>query len=367
MATFGPFQRIVHIPNLIKTTRTWYRQKPVTASPLPYTLAVLERRAHTGYPDLTTFYGWAVTTLDDASVSALKAQIYQKAYGRLIANISAVQSQLGADIGERKQAYTSMLARVGQLTRAARYLRAGRVNDFVSSLGLYTSKRRRSIRSTASDLGGVWLEFSYGWVPLVKDIYSATQVLQQPLPNRVVKGKAQGKLAIYTPTDSYYYFDSTEYAWHLRCLLQMRISISNEWAWQANQLGLINPLSIAWELVPFSFVVDWFLPIGKFLSSLTDFVGLNVTDSFNTWYGTVDRDVHHWNKVFSHEYDFVRKDRRADLKRLLSLPSPPELSSRFTGFYSVRGANAIALLCSVLKDLPNVKRGVPNKGRSLYV
>lgn len=32
-------------------------------------------------------------------------------------------------------------------------------------------------------------------------------------------------------------------------------------------VGLMDPLSVAWELVPFSFVLDWFLPIGSWLSA----------------------------------------------------------------------------------------------------
>jgi hypothetical protein len=38
-------------------------------------------------------------------------------------------------------------------------------------------------------------------------------------------------------------------------------------------LGITNPLLVAWELVPFSFVVDWFLPIGNYLESLDSLLG----------------------------------------------------------------------------------------------
>lgn len=33
-------------------------------------------------------------------------------------------------------------------------------------------------------------------------------------------------------------------------------------------LGLTNPLDVAWEVLPFSFVVDWFIPIGNWLNVL---------------------------------------------------------------------------------------------------
>lgn len=34
------------------------------------------------------------------------------------------------------------------------------------------------------------------------------------------------------------------------------------------RFGLLNPLEVIWELVPLSFVADWFLPIGDYLSAL---------------------------------------------------------------------------------------------------
>ena len=33
-------------------------------------------------------------------------------------------------------------------------------------------------------------------------------------------------------------------------------------------LGLMDPLSVVWELIPYSFVVDWFIPIGTYLENL---------------------------------------------------------------------------------------------------
>lgn len=45
------------------------------------------------------------------------------------------------------------------------------------------------------------------------------------------------------------------------------------------QLGLANPLAAAWELTPFSFLIDWFLPIGDTLQGLTANVGVSNTSA----------------------------------------------------------------------------------------
>ena len=40
--------------------------------------------------------------------------------------------------------------------------------------------------------------------------------------------------------------------------------------------GLDNPTLAVWEAMPYSFVVDWFLPVGDYLSSLSAFNGIEV-------------------------------------------------------------------------------------------
>lgn len=347
MAIYGPHYRVTHLIGLAKTTRTWYTQKPITPAPLYYKVEKLIRRAWSGEPDQASYTGWAYPDpITDPALSSLRATIYQKAYGRLMAEVSGASSQIGADIGERKQAINSITSHAGQLLKAARALRGGRVLDFFKALGI----KKHTVRSAASNMGGLWLEYSYGWKPLVEDMHNAVNVLQRPFPDKVVRGRAQGKHHVFYEYHVAYPKEDTmtTHDWVIRLQLQLKVSVSNWAAWRANELGLINPVAIAWELVPFSFVVDWFLPIGNYLQSLTDFVGLNREDPFTTWYSTLARDYKFSNQWWSAS----RLDHRVNVLRQLILPSPPSLRSRFTGFYSVRGANAIALLTSTLKDLP---------------
>jgi hypothetical protein len=315
-------------------------------------MAGLYNRGQSGELDPADYTGWSTSTFESGTAPT-RDLIYIKAYSRFVAAIRADSAQLGADFAERKQAYVAVLAHVGRITKAARSLRSGNLIQMCKDLGI----KKRSVRSSASDAGGVWLEYSYGWKPLVADIYTGLQIVSRPLPFMVARGKAQGKLHVdafsYHPP---WYNNFDTFDWHFRCLIQAEVSVSNKNLWLANQLGLINPLSIAWEVVPFSFVVDWFVPIGNYLQSLTDFVGLNLANSFVTWYGVHDR-VKNMTAIRA-DYipsQYTRKARRVDWMRTISLPSPPSITPRFTGFYSARGANAIALLTSTLRDLPKLK------------
>jgi hypothetical protein len=297
----------------------------------------------------------------DPGASALKDHLYKKAYSRLMQMVKGETSQLGASFAERKQAYSAINAHVKQLTTAVIALKRRDFRGFLGALGI----KKRTIRKTASDAGGLWLEYSYGWKPLVEDIYNAVNVLQKPWPYRVCTGKAQGQLAVKITSANQYGHSETNYLWTLRIRLQTTIALSNWTAWQANELGLTNPASIAWEVVPFSFVVDWFLPIGQYLESLTDFMGLSQKNAFSTYYGQVDRTDQLWYYIPSNNH--WRRDRRVNLDRYVGPISVPKLISRFTGFYSARGANAIALLCSQLRDLPKVNLSRREHWRQVYL
>lgn len=67
-----------------------------------------------------------------------------------------------------------------------------------------------------------------------------------------------------------------------------------------NRLGLTNLLEIGWELIPFSFVIDWVAPIGDYLGSLSAGWGLTFKGGSITKYTTADIDVT-WT-----QYPFVK-------------------------------------------------------------
>jgi hypothetical protein len=105
-------------------------------------------------------------------------------------------------------------------------------------------------------------------------------------------------------------------------------------------LGLINPAVVAWELVPFSFLVDWFIPVGKFLDSWTDQLGYDIQYPFST----TTRTVKH--------YEEYRQDSTTNWdnsegwyhNRLLGIPPYRLVSTPFKGFSVARGATAISLV-----------------------
>jgi hypothetical protein len=63
-----------------------------------------------------------------------------------------------------------------------------------------------------------------------------------------------------------------------KVLVRLDYSLSNPVLANLSQMGITNPVELAWEELPYSFVADWFLPIGDYLGNLDatlgwDFIG----------------------------------------------------------------------------------------------
>lgn len=153
-----------------------------------------------------------------------------------------------------------------------------------------------------------YLEWVYGGKPLMADVKGVFDLLKKlGLKDHLLYGNGysyqQGVLNPVGFTDISG-AARTDITWSdekakAHCKIWGRIDPNCPGLRSVNQLGLINPLSLAWELVPFSFIVDWILPIGPVLQALTAPAGLifvdgsqsirtNVTAGYNHHQTTLD-------------------------------------------------------------------------------
>jgi len=124
-------------------------------------------------------------------------------------------------------------------------------------------------------LSGLWLEFHFGWAPLIGDIFSAIEILDSAPPPFPIKGTALIR-------EKSTFIDGSAGQWSRRCYMTNEVRawvggavrVTNPNLRLASQLGLVNPASVAWELVPFSFLVDWFVNVGDYLEQFSDTAGM---------------------------------------------------------------------------------------------
>lgn len=130
----------------------------------------------------------------------------------------------------------------------------------------------RSPLTLAKGVAGAYLEFTYGVQPELQTAYEAVDKFFQLTDSLITKIRVTeygvedlsskirweniGNNAPYCPI-------STHRKTMKMCRFHANVDLSR--VARGPQWTSYNPFSIAWELVPYSFVVDWFLDIGSFL------------------------------------------------------------------------------------------------------
>lgn len=151
------------------------------------------------------------------------------------------------------------------LTGAARHLLEGTGRRPLPSHDWVVN---RPLVPTAKNLASLWLELQYGWLPLLSDTVGAAQMLAHHLEvPAVMRYRASiGRKSIYSRVDGTPFNGATvpHQKYHRRSIIAR---VSEDPLTIPQLLGLTNPENVAWELLPFSFVADWFFPIGDFLEA----------------------------------------------------------------------------------------------------
>lgn len=139
--------------------------------------------------------------------------------------------------------------------------------------GFYKRVRQRSIRqheSIAKAMANAWLEFVYGWCQLAQDIFAIASFAASREQSRYVRLRGEtgeDRNFSFTSGDSGIRQVVTE---ERRVFSEMKIklTVTADPVLDLTRLTTLNPVAIAWELLPFSFVFDWILNISTYLSEL---------------------------------------------------------------------------------------------------
>jgi hypothetical protein len=200
-------------------------------------------------------------------------------------DLSANNAQNVAQFGQFIRLASNNIARI---TNAMRNLKRGNFSKAADALfqGKQPKYRPGGGLSKTKTLAQNWLELQYGWKPLLSDIDGtlkaiakfnyAGYVVQQ------VRSSATSSVSTASPVLNVHQrnvgtryirtISTTKYG--LRYVLDDRLTAL------LAQTGFLNAPALAWELLPFSFVVDWFLPIGPYLEALQAWKGYKFIDGF---------------------------------------------------------------------------------------
>lgn len=361
MSTIGPIEKLlvntddsfVNKPRIFYSRQLVYKSRPRSQrDPLPYTrLKATSRVASIGEwssPALDCLNnGPGAFVQDDRRiVGPARARCAQKAYGKLTEKVKKISSGWGETLATRKMAYSMMLHRIATLTNAARRLRKGDIRGFCRAL----SVTERGSRSKAKKAADTWLEYHFGWEPLLGDIYTACKISSADFPVGRVRASSQEEVFDMNMGVPDKFTPYRANRGRVSVLLQGEYTVENSDKLLLNQLGVINPVGLAWELVPFSFVIDWFIPIGQYLGAMTDFYGIKRDKEFTTLFveaeGAFGYNRPPGGKVYLDAFGTAIRE-----ERTLGISVPKPTFKLYRGFSPARGATAIALLVGMLKSL----------------
>lgn len=148
----------------------------------------------------------------------------------------------------------------------------------------------------------LWLELVYGWVPLLQDIYGSIAILSDLADKSglvvrcrgsardVTSEKCPGGRLFSSPSGPGFnvHADEFEIVTSHRVGVQLWYQLKNQRIATFSALGLINPVELSWNLVPYSFLVDWFLPIGPWLGSFTADAGFEFVSGTKSYKRTIE-------------------------------------------------------------------------------
>lgn len=203
--------------------------------------------------------------------------------GKLREAIAGSSFNAGVALAEAPKSLKMITESATQIYMALKAVKKGKPQKAVQILTGRTkpNSRDKKLVPTKEAASSNWLALQYGWKPLLSDIYEGSiyldHLMNRPAVTRVaVTRYAGGK------KDHYMTFNlpSTYATIPITVKSSTRLIAKLTAVNQARLSGLLDPASVAWEILPFSFVADWFIPIGNWLEAQN--LSRSITGSFVT-------------------------------------------------------------------------------------
>jgi hypothetical protein len=240
---------------------------------------------------------------------------------RILAKVRNTPIDLGVALGEYRETANFIASAMVKTVQAARAARRGDLSAMTqiiagrhrgsnvigkfgktkSGIKLAESEHRmlevigrdtKRWQSVPLSAGGTLLAINYGLKPLLSDVEGAYNYLSdvyQPDSKSVFHFRTRfPEQALRLQADNGWFLSQYGRPAEAGCAYSFKISgnaymaavMDNPVLYHLDKLGLLNPISTGYELVPFSFVLDWFIPIGDLLRNVPDPKGINFLEGY---------------------------------------------------------------------------------------
>lgn len=139
------------------------------------------------------------------------------------------------------------------------------------------------VKASGGDLGGLWLETWFGWLPTVADIQACADIMCSPVMDQLIQ-KTSGYDYRWDYRRDYpgtgYTRISAEGRGYVK--IGFQVSVTNPNLYLLNAVGLLNPFTVAWDMIKFSWLIGWVGNFQQVMNSWTDMAGLQTKNTYIT-------------------------------------------------------------------------------------
>lgn len=193
------------------------------------------------------------------------AKLEQIARDRAYARLRGQDASFGVTVGTMKQTAAMISSKATGLA----------VQTEAMARRIERARKRGQLVKKNTAMANAWLEYFYGWKPFFQDMHDAFHTVSSLTPEAIwVSGRA-------TAPVNQRHVSGTDperilvYRGNQMACYSFRSEVTNPNAWMANRLGAINPLTVAWDLIPWSFVVNMFVNVNSLIGSVSEDIGIS--------------------------------------------------------------------------------------------
>jgi hypothetical protein len=167
------------------------------------------------------------------------------------------------------------LAKALQLTKRGRT----RANKAIRrNKDRYMAPRNRNFKDYASN---TWLEVTYGWKPLLYDVEDGLAAFTALLEANDADFHIRARRNFQDSVDNWGTGNATV-KHKATAQITGEFQVIDPQLRNFSGIGLTSLSSVVWELIPYSFVVDWFVPIGSYFEAMSAMEGVKFLSGSQT-------------------------------------------------------------------------------------
>lgn len=192
------------------------------------------------------------------------------------AHTFASTADLGVSAASVRQDINQLADVTRTLLRIVSAFRSGSVRLAANALGLTSDRQLR--RFWGTDVASNWyLAYQFGIKQTIQDVIQAYSIVSETPPDALLARHRRSLKNEFVFSNQRITSETTQTS-----VYSTHYWIDDPGLRLLSRLGLTNAPLVAWDLIPFSFVIDWLIPVGNLLRSFSAYSGAEFLSGYHT-------------------------------------------------------------------------------------